>query len=126
MTPTCPPLSSAISSYSPLSAFRAAQDVVDQRLWSSHGFAVGINENTQRIVPGQQRLTLSLVDFVNPRAAHLADFANPAHDLHLVIVTDRAKVFDVVTSLKNHPVPCLQFLQWMASQPYSVIVSLLG
>src|SRR5215470_11688084 len=108
-----------------LSVFRAAQDVVDQSLWSSHGFAVGVDKNPQRIIPGQQRLTLSLVDFVNPRAAHLADFGDPADDLHLVIVTDRAKIFDVVTSLENHPVPCLQFLQWMASQSYSVIVSLL-
>src|ERR1700741_1792944 len=61
---------------------------------------------------------------MNPRAAHLADFANPAHDLDFVVIPRRAEVFDVVASLKNHPIAAAQLLQRMPRCTYGVIVSL--
>src|SRR5262249_32252523 len=50
--------------------------------------------------------------------------ANPTHDLDLIVVASRTKIFDLVTSLENHPVAGTQLIERMAGQAYRIVVSL--
>src|SRR5215468_11909388 len=102
----------------------AAQNIVQQRCRCRRRLAVGVDKYSQRIVPRQERFTLGFVDFVDPCTAHFADLANPTHDLDLIVVASRTKIFDLVTSLENHPVAGTQLIERMAGQAYRIVVSL--
>src|SRR5262245_47259520 len=106
-------------------ASRAAQNIVQQRLRCRRRLAVGIDKDSQGIVPRQERFTLGFVDFVDPCTANFADLANPTHDLDLIVITSRTKIFDLMAPLENHPVSATQLIERMTSQAYRVVVSLL-
>src|SRR4030095_4103553 len=92
---------------------RAAQNIVEQRLRRRSRLAAGIDKYCQGIVSRQERFTSDFVDFMDPCAAHFADLANPAHDLDLIVIAGRTKIFDFVASLENHPVSSAHLLPWM-------------
>src|SRR5262245_55939783 len=104
---------------------RAAQNIVQQRLRCRRWLAVGIDKYSQGIVPRQERFTLGFVDFVDPCTANFADFANPTHDLDLIVIASRTNILDLMAHLENHPVSATQLIERMTSQAYRVVISLL-
>src|SRR4029434_2339631 len=97
---------------------RAAQNIVEQRLRRRSRLAVSIDKYSQGIVSRQERFTSDFVDFMDPCAAHFADLANPAHDLDLIVVARRTKIFDLVASVKNHPLSGAQLIERLATQAH--------
>ena len=86
---------------------------------------MGIEENPQGIIAREELSVRGIINFVNPRPAHLADLTNPAHDLDSLVVARWGEVFDIMPSLKNRPIAATQLLQRMAGGADGVIVSLL-